>query len=118
VEIAPTVTFADLPAGRVYAGIYGQRVNARLCATAGRDLATLRPAMESIGARPANGGDAAFDIPVFPRVPVRLIWHAADDEFPPSATLLLPANIEQFLCAEDIVVMSESLVARLSGRPF
>jgi len=118
VELEPTVTFADLPAGRVYAGIYGQRVIGRLCGTAGRDLATLGPAMESLGARPAAGGDAAFDIHIFPRVPVRLIWYAADDEFPPSATLLLSANIEQFLCAEDIVVMSESLVARLSGRPF
>ena len=55
---------------------------------------------------------------MFPRVIHRLIWHAADDEFPPSATILLPSNIEEFFCSEDIVVLSESLVARLAGKPF
>ena len=53
-----------------------------------------------------------------PRVSLRLIWHAADEEFPPSATLLLPANIEEYFCSEDIVVLSECLVARLGGRPY
>ncbi len=115
---APEITFADLPAARTYASIYHQRVNGRLCATAGRDLVTLRDRADAIGARPADGGDAAFDIDVFPRVATRLIWYAADDEFPPSATLLLPANIERFFCVEDIVVMSESIVSRLSGERF
>jgi hypothetical protein len=46
------------------------------------------------------------------------VWHAPDDEFPASATLLLPPNIEDYFCSEDIVVLSESLVARLSGRGF
>ena len=69
-------------------------------------------------ALPAAGGDAAFDFDMFPRVCVRLIWHAADEEFPPSATLLLPANIDAFFCIEDIVVLSERLVARLGGRGF
>lgn len=115
---APEITFADLPAARAYASVYQQRVNSRLCATAGRDLATLRDRADAIGARPAAGGDAAFDIKVFPRITTRLIWYAADDEFPPSATLLLTANIERFFCVEDIVVMSELIVSRLSGQPF
>ena len=65
-----------------------------------------------------TGGDTAFDFDIFPRLCVRVIWHAADEEFPPSATLLLPANIESYFCIEDIVVLSESLVSRLGGRAF
>ena len=114
----PEVTFGDLPAARAYAGVYRQRVNLRLCATAGRDLSILAPAAEALGGRPAEGGDAAFDFDVFPRAAVRLIWHAADEEFGPSATLLLPANIESLFCVEDIVVLSERLVSRLSGGSF
>ena len=91
---------------------------ARLCATAGRDAQRLTAAAESLGGKAAAGGDAAFDFWVFPRILLRLIWHAPDDEFPPSATLLLPANVESYFCSEDIVVLSESLVARLGGRPF
>ena len=119
----PDTTFADLLAARSYAGVYQGRVISRLCATAGRDLPRLRAAVAASGGRDSLGsdtiaGDAAFDFDVFPRVSVRLIWHAADEEFPPSATLLLPSNIEELFCSEDITVLSECLVARLGGRPF
>ena len=114
----PAITFADLEASRSYTDVYQGRVIHRLCATAGRNAQTLTAAAESQGAQSAKGGDLAFDFPMFPRVTHRLIWHAADDEFPPSATILLPSNIEEFFCSEDIVVLSESLVARLAGKPF
>jgi hypothetical protein len=115
----PDVTFADLPLVRSYAGVYRGRVIGRLCGTAGRDAQRLTSAAEAAGGRSTEGpGDLAFDFDVFPRIAVRLHWYAADDEFPPSATLLLPANIEDYLCSEDIVVTSECLVARLGGRPF
>ncbi|OHB68898.1 MAG: hypothetical protein A2V70_18665 [Planctomycetes bacterium RBG_13_63_9] len=114
----PETTFADLATARSYAGVYHGRVVARLCGTAGRAAQTLRAAASALGGRVATGGDVAFDFDVFPRVTVRLIWHAPDEEFPPSATLLLPRNIESYFCSEDIVVLSESLVSRLGGRPF
>jgi len=115
---APQTTFADLPVARSYAGVYRARVVSRLCGTVGRDGETLRAAATSLGGHPVTEGDAAFDFAVFPRLSVRLIWYAPDEEFPPSATLLLPGNIDSYLCAEDIVVLSESLVSRLCGRPF
>jgi hypothetical protein len=114
----PEVSFADLPSGRGYAGVYENRVLRRLCATVGRDISGLRQAAIALGARETVGGDAAFWLAVFPRLPIQLIWHAPDEEFPPSATILLPDNAEQWLCTEDIVVLCESLVARLAGRPF
>ena len=114
----PEITFPDLPAARAYASVYNARVNRRLCATGGRDLATLSAAADALGARTAEGGDAAFDLTVFPRLTMRLIWYGPDEEFGPSATLLLPRNIEAFLPVEDIVVLSESLVSRLSGEEF
>ncbi len=112
------VTFAGLPSGRVYATVYRNRVNQRLCATGGCDLETFTAAAESLGAKSVSGGDAAFEFEIFPRLSARIIWHGPDDEFPPSATVLLPGNVESYLCTEDIVVMSESLVSRLGGRPF
>ncbi len=112
-----TITFADLQASRTYAGVYQGRVIGRFCATAGRDASTLQAAADALGARPVDDGDLAFDFAMFPRLAHRLVWHAPDEEFPASATILLPDNIESFFCAEDIVVLSESHVARLSGRP-
>ncbi|MGA2795992.1 MAG: DUF3786 domain-containing protein [Thermoguttaceae bacterium] len=116
-KLEPEVTFADLPTARTYARVYHQRVIARLCATTGRDEKSLRAAADALGGRIVPGG-TAFDFDIFPRLCVRVIWHTADEEFPPTATLLLPANIESYFCIEDIVVLSECLVSRLGGRSF
>ena len=76
----------------------------------------LRAAAAALGGHPVGGGDAAFDFDVLPRLRLRVIWHAGDEEFSPSATLLLPANVESYFCIEDIVVLSERLVGWLGGR--
>ena len=89
-----------------------------MCATAGRDAQKLSAASKSLGGQAADAGDVAFDFDVFPRLSLRLVWYAPDEEFAPSATLLLPGNVESYFCAEDIVVLSECLVSRLGGRPF
>ena len=114
----PETTFAHLPAAQAYSQVYRGRVLGRLCATAGRDARTLADAANSLAGRPvdAQTGDLAFDFDLFPRLTIRLIWHAPDEEFGPAATLLLPANIEAYFCIEDIVVLSERLVSRLEGR--
>lgn len=117
-RLDPEVVFSDLPAARTYAKVYHQRVIARLCATAGRDAEKFRTASVGLGGQIASGGDMAFDFDVFPRLRIRIIWHKPDEEFPASATLLLPTDIESFFCIEDIVVLSECLVARLGGRGF
>jgi len=114
----PEITFADLGTARSYAGVYQQRVIGRLCTAVGRDVTKLRAAAEALKGRRVDAGDLAFNFDVFPRFPVRLVWHSPDEEFPSSATLLLPANAESYFCSEDLVVLSERLVSRLAGRPF
>ena len=63
----PEVTFADLPNGRGYAGVYDKRVLKRLCATVGSAEAALRRAAEDLGGEEVPGGDAAYQFTVFPR---------------------------------------------------
>ncbi len=116
--MVPEITFGDLPTARSYTDVYHQRAVGRLCATVGREALRLRLAAAGLGGRPVDGGDVALDFDVFPRVALRLVWHAGDEEFPPSATLLLPATIDSYFCTEDIVVLSERFVSRLAGRPF
>ncbi len=116
-QLAPEVTFADLPSGRTYAEVYQRRVISRLCGTVGRDAAALLAAAAALGGRAVAHGAGAFDFALFPRLAVRLVWHPPDEEFPPSATLLLPRNAEAYFRTEDLVVLSECLVARLGGRP-
>ena len=114
----PSVTFCDLPAGRTYGGIYRQRVTEQLIRRIGPDTESFSRAGCAIGGRVVEAGDAAFDFQVYPRVRLRVIWYAGDSELAPSATLLLPENIESFFCTEDIVVLSERLISRMAGGPF
>jgi hypothetical protein len=114
----PKVTFADLPTARSYNSVYQGRTVGRLCATVGREAKGLRAAALTLGGQEVEGGDEAFQFDVFPRLSLGLVWFASDEEFSSSATILLPANIESYFCAEDIVVLSERLVSRLCGRPF
>ena len=116
--MVPSISFAELPIGRTYAPVYQGRVISRLCHTAGRDEATLLEAAGRLGGEAVALGDLGFDFSLFPRVTLRMIWYAGDDELRPSASMLLPSNIETFFNVEDIVVLSEGLVARLGGRPF
>lgn len=128
---APATTFADLPSGRSYVPVYRQRVIERLCRTAGRDRKTLRRAGEVLGGKVLRdsaesgsapgtppAGDLVFEFQVFPRVQFRVVWFAGDEELAPSASVLMPGNIESFLPLEDIVVLSERLIARLGGGRF
>ncbi len=117
-RVEPAVTFADLATARSYNKVYEGRTVGRLCATVGRTADPLREAARALRGRGTVGGDVAFDFDVFPRLALRLVWHAPDEEFPASATILLPPNIEAFFCAEDIVVLSERLISRLCGKPF
>ena len=116
--LTPRIIFANIPSARAYARVYQQRVIDRLCATAGRDAESLLAGAKRLNGRTVQGGDLAMDFDVFPRIPLRLIWYGPDEEFAPSATLLLPANIESYLPVEDIVVLSERLVSRLAGKDF
>lgn len=113
---SPEITFASLPSARAYASVYENRVNRRLCAAIGHDLRLLQSAAAAMHAQPVDGGDLAFEMRVFPRIPLRLIGYAGDEELTSSCTLLLPANIESFLSTEDIVVLSEAFVSRIAQR--
>ncbi len=118
-DITPAVTFADVHGAQTYAPIYQQRVIYRLCATIGRNAQDLSQACLALGGRVATGpGNISFDFDIYPRVRLRLIWYTGDDEFAPSASLLLPSNIDSYFCLEDIVALSEELISRLSGKPF
>lgn len=61
------------------------------------DPDAFRRACLALGGREAPGGDACFDLDLFPDLPVRLrFWHG-DEDFPPALDLLWDKNALQFL---------------------
>ena len=93
------------PAGKaVSMAFLGGHVHSGLAAASGsleraidRDPAAFRRACLALGGRECEGGDACFELNLFPDLPVRLrFWHA-DEDFPPSLDLLWDANTLLFL---------------------
>jgi len=109
-------SYSEIPDVRGYLGVYRKRVIDRLCATAGRERATFVGASQALGGKRVNEkwGDEGFLYRVFPFLPVGIAWYAGDDELPPGASFLYPDNVGSILCAEDMVVLAESVVGRLT----
>ena len=113
---AATVSFGQIADGRGYMGPYNGRVIQRFLRTAGRTEHDFRCSAGRLGGEEVKGGDAAFLFRVFPLFPVTVVWHAGDEELGPGATMLYAKDAAARMCVEDIVVMSELLVGKLSGK--
>jgi len=109
------MVFADIPETRGYHGVYDGRVIKRLCFTVGRTADGLDRAARAIGGLPCPGeGDLAFRFQVLPRIRLRVVWSAGDEDFPPNAVFLFQSNIVHLLPPEDIIVLSELAVSRMA----
>ena len=116
----------DAKPGRVPAGkavsmaFLGGHVHSGLAAASGSleraidsDPEAFRRACLILGGRECEGGDACFELDLFPDLPVRLrFWHA-DEDFPPSLDLLWDANTLQFLRYETTWFAAGVLRSRL-----
>lgn len=58
-----------------------------------------------LGYLPLDYGDAAFQVPAFPGIPIRVIFWDGDDEFPASVTILYDKNIIHFIHPENVVML-------------
>ena len=116
IDVDPSIGFAQMPDGMGYVMPYQGRVIQRFLHTAGRSEAAFREAARKLSGEAVHAGDAGYRFAVFPTFPVTVIWHAGDEELPSGATMLYTADADKRFSVEDIVVMSELLVGRLSGK--
>ena len=109
------VAYREIPGAAFYFAAFVNRAIEPLKKAFGQNIAGLRRAAVRLNGVVVEFGDAGFDFQVFPKVPVRLILHAGDDEFPPEATILFDRSIERMLSPEDIAWLAGMVVYRLIG---
>ncbi|MHB0859341.1 MAG: DUF3786 domain-containing protein [Anaerolineae bacterium] len=107
------VAFRELPGGLMYDTAFRGRVEPALVATFASDLGRLGCAAGRLGGRALELGDAAWQIDLFPRLPVAVILYQADDEFPASASALFDASAGHYLPTEDLAIAGGMLVGAL-----
>ena len=78
----------------------------------------LEASTEALLAEPAPdpAGDIDTVIEALPRIPLRLVFNDADDEFPASCTALLDRTVEAFIDGESLAVLGAIFTQRLKER--
>ncbi|MGC9965214.1 MAG: DUF3786 domain-containing protein [Syntrophobacteraceae bacterium] len=109
------ITFRQIPDGHFYFEAFQKRARDPFVNFFGTNGHLFVKCAATIGASQVENGDFGMEFIVFPHVCVQLVLWNADEEFPPDGTILFDESVKGYLPAEDIAVMSGSLVYRLIG---
>lgn len=115
------VAYRDLPGGLFYAATIPPTVERPLAEAFGWQPGSLTSAAAHLGGQPEYFGDEAFSYLAFPRVPLLVVLHRGDEEFPPEARVLFDRCCSHYLNTDDLKVLATQLSAlllRLSGRDY
>jgi hypothetical protein len=107
------IAYRDLPGGRFYAATLVPTVEQPLARLFGSSKGSLQEASRKLGGVGADYGDEAFIFHPFPRVPMLLVLHRGDDEFPPDCRVLFDSCCSSYLNTDDLKVLATQLAAYL-----
>jgi len=107
------VAYREIPGATFYFGAFLKRAVDPLKKVFGQNLPGFGHAAARLKGEPLEIGDAGFGFRVLPKVPVRLVLYAGDEEFPAEANILFDRSIGRMLSPEDVAWMAGMLVYRL-----
>jgi len=107
------IAYKQLPGGAVYFPTFSQRAIAPLVKAMGKNPALLISTAAILGGRKTEYGDASVTIDAFDRVPITFVLWRGDEEVSPNGNILFDANISDYLCTEDVTVLTETVVWKL-----
>ena len=107
------IAYKELPEGASYFPTFTKRVIKPLLTYFGNEPHQLIEAAGKLGGYQVDYGDAAVTINAFSQVPVTLALWQGDEEFAPEGNIMFDSTISDYLSAEDINVLCETIAWRL-----
>lgn len=107
------LSYREFPWGEVYDRNFQGRCVKRLASAFGLHLADFAARAERLGGVRTDSGDCSYELAFLPELKIRLILHAGDDEFPPSAQFLFSDNIALAFSSEDRAVVGDIVIGAL-----
>ena len=107
------IAYRDLPGGKFYAATLVPTVEQPLAKVFGYREGALTEAAAALAGERAAYGDESFVFRAFPRVPLLLVLHRGDDEFPPSSRVLFDRCCSDYLNTDDLKILATQLAAYL-----
>lgn len=109
------LTYREVPSGEVYYRQFNGRCMMRLAFSFGNKLDAFRAALEKIGAKKLEYGDASYEFEFLNGYYVRFILWEGDEEFPPSSQILFSDNFPLSFEAEDLAVVGDISIGTLKN---
>jgi hypothetical protein len=109
------ISFKEVREAMLYLPNFEKRAVAPLLGRFGGSPEQILEPAQKLGGRKEALGDVSVTIPVFPRVPVTLVFWKRDEEFEARLTILFDRTVVRYLPTEDIVLSAQMLAYRLIG---
>ena len=107
------IAFQELSGVSPYLPSFSNRAVKPLITYFGNSPEGLLNAAAYLGGMKTGYGDISVTIPAFNRVPITLVIWKGDEEFPANANILFDNTIMDYLSAEDIIVLCQTIVWKL-----
>lgn len=109
------ISFKEVREAMLYLPNFEKRAVAPLLGRFGQDPEEILGPSQKLGGRQEELGDFSVTIPVFPRVPVTLVFWKGDEEFGARLSILFDRSVLRCLPTEDIVLATQMMAYRLIG---
>jgi hypothetical protein len=109
------ISFKEVREAMLYLPNFEKRAVAPLLGRFGGNPEEIWEPAHSLGGSMEELGDFSVTIPVFPRVPITLVFWKKDEEFDARLTILFDRTIVRYLPTEDIVLSAQMMAYRLIG---
>jgi len=107
------ITYKELPDSGNYYPVFFKRAIKPLIDHFGREPARLLDIAGIIGGVRADCGDVSVTINAFSRVTITLVLWRGDEELPPEGNILFDSSISDYLTADDINALCETIAWKL-----
>jgi hypothetical protein len=107
------ISFLQIPDGRLYVTNFEKRAIHPLLARYGTCPEEVLVPAESLHGSKMELGDLSVRIPLFPQVPVILVFWKHDREFGPRLTILFDRSVTGYLPTEDIILSTQMMAYHL-----
>jgi hypothetical protein len=107
------ITYAQIQGGKFYCPVFQKRTVEPILRHFGNQPELLIEVSKIFGGDKARYGDTSISISPFPNIRFFIILWRGDDEIPPNGNILFDKNIVDYLSAEDIAVLSETVIWKL-----
>jgi hypothetical protein len=107
------ISFVQLPFGFHHSKAFKAEVTDYLAKQFGHDFDSFQMAAEHLGGVAAKDGDISYVLPFFPKIYVKVILWAADDEFPSASNFLFDHKCTFQMDTDGLNELANATVARL-----